>query len=92
LVLHEKSGTPCRGSGGPALGPIPRLLAVAVGGPRLKVLTARPDPAGLDVLAAMVADGRLVPEVERVGPLAGAAETLRLLDAGHACGKTVLTV
>jgi NADPH:quinone reductase-like Zn-dependent oxidoreductase len=84
------------GNGGPVLGPVPRLLAVAATSPlrggRLRVLTARRSAQDLAALAALVEAGRLTPYVERTRPLSEAPDALRVLETEHARGKTVLTV
>ncbi|WP_433041091.1 NAD(P)-dependent alcohol dehydrogenase [Dactylosporangium sp. CS-033363] len=84
------------GAGGRILGPLPRLLPLAASsathGGRLKLLVARPDPADLVTLAAMVADGRLTPHIERVFPLSATADALHRLETEHARGKTVIAV
>ncbi|MFG2041814.1 NAD(P)-dependent alcohol dehydrogenase [Dactylosporangium sp. NPDC048998] len=84
------------GTGGPLLGPLPRLLAIVVTAPlrggRLRTLTARPNAADLATLAGLVAAGRLTPVVERTRPLSETADALRVLETEHARGKTVLTV
>ena len=46
----------------------------------------------LDIVAAMVADGKLDPHVEDVRPLAEAAEALAAVEVGHARGKVVIKV
>ncbi|UWZ43650.1 NAD(P)-dependent alcohol dehydrogenase [Dactylosporangium matsuzakiense] len=86
----------CNGTGGPVLGPLPRLATILTWSVwrrgKVKVLLNRPDPADLTTLAAMVADGRLRPEIERVLPLAETAAALRAMETEHARGKIVLTV
>lgn len=46
----------------------------------------------LDILAGMVADGKLDPKVEDVVPLDKAAEALAAVEVGHAKGKVVIGV
>jgi NADPH:quinone reductase-like Zn-dependent oxidoreductase len=53
-------------------------------------LLVEPDRAGLDALAANVLAGRLRVFVERVFPLAEAAQAHELGEAGHTTGKLVL--
>lgn len=50
------------------------------------------DRGVLDVLAAMVADGKLDPHVEDVVPLDKAADALAAVEGGHAKGKVVIEV
>ncbi|MFP1625372.1 NADP-dependent oxidoreductase [Streptomyces sp. 5K101] len=52
----------------------------------------RPDAAGLTALAALADEGRLTVHVDRVLPLAEAAEAWRLNQSGHTRGKLVLRV
>ncbi|MEU8764241.1 NADP-dependent oxidoreductase [Streptomyces sp. NPDC048659] len=63
--------------------------AAALGGHYVWV---RPDGAGLAALAALADAGRLTVPVERVLPLAEAAEAWRLSAGGHTRGKLVLSV
>ena len=51
-----------------------------------------PDRAGLDELTRLVDDGKLVPRVERVVPLAETAQAYMALEEGHRLGKIVLRV
>ncbi|MFI5911408.1 NAD(P)-dependent alcohol dehydrogenase [Dactylosporangium sp. NPDC051541] len=84
------------GTGGRVLGPLPRLVTImtrsALHRGRVKVVLNQPNPAALTTLAAMVADGRLVPEIERVWSLNETAAALHALETEHARGKIVLTV
>lgn len=59
---------------------------------RLTMLVAKEHHTGLDRLAALVDDGRLVPVVERAYPLRDAPEAMRHLEEGRVRGKVVLTV
>lgn len=84
------------GAGGPLLGPVPRLLAATLTSPlgrgRLRPMAARRDVAVLEHLAGLVAAGEVRPAIERIRPLAEAAEAFRALDREHARGKIVLTM
>ncbi|GIG88192.1 NAD(P)-dependent alcohol dehydrogenase [Plantactinospora endophytica] len=84
------------GTGGPLLGPLPRLVAVTATTPfvrqRLRVLAATTRVADLDEVAGLVAAGRITPVIERTYPLGEAAEALHLVETVHARGKIVLTV
>ncbi|MFI7542741.1 NAD(P)-dependent alcohol dehydrogenase [Actinoplanes sp. NPDC049599] len=79
------------GTGGPLLGPAPRLLGVVLGGSRLRVLTSRRDVDDLTLLAGMVERGEVTPVVERTYPMAEAAAALWRLRDEHARGKIVLS-
>ena len=83
------------GNGGPLLGPVPRLLAVAVTapfvGPGLRVLTSKRDVDDLALLAGLVERGELTPAIERTYPLHEAADALWHLEREHARGKIVLS-
>lgn len=52
----------------------------------------RPDSAGLTALAALADEGKLTVHVDRVLPLAEAAEAWRISQSGHTRGKLVLRV
>ena len=81
--------------GGAVLGPLPRLLHVAVRGlfdGRLKVLAATPRTADLATLLGWVAQGTLTPHLGHVVPLEEAARGLELLGDGQARGKTAIRV
>lgn len=45
-----------------------------------------------DRLTPLLDDGRVTPLIDRVYPLAEAAEALRRLDRGEVCGKVVITI
>jgi NADPH:quinone reductase-like Zn-dependent oxidoreductase len=83
------------GYGGPVLGPIPRLLAVAATGPvarqRLRPLAARNSVEDLTTLAGLVAEGKLHPVIERTFPLADTADAIRYIETQRPAGKIVLT-
>jgi NADPH:quinone reductase-like Zn-dependent oxidoreductase len=53
---------------------------------------ARAHREDLAVLGDLMADGRVVPVVDRVFPLAGVPDAIRHLDHRHARGKVVITV
>ncbi len=55
-------------------------------------LFVQPSTADLGLLAALVDAGRLTVHIERVLPLAQAADAHRLVEAGHVRGKVVLAV
>ncbi len=61
-------------------------------GVTVKMAKVAPDPAVLAELVALAAAGRVKPQVERVLPFSQFAEAHRLSQAGHARGKTVLTI
>lgn len=54
--------------------------------------TASTSRADLDVLADMLADGRLSPVIERTHPLEDAPVALAAVAAGHAAGKHVIVI
>jgi NADPH:quinone reductase-like Zn-dependent oxidoreductase len=59
---------------------------------RLRSVVSRDDPADLATLRDALADGSLVPAVERTYPLGGAAAAIDHLSSGAARGKVVLAV
>ncbi len=67
------------------------LLAGWQRGIELHLFFTSPSRTGLDELAGLAADGRLRPLVDRVLPLAAAADAHRALEAGGVRGKIVLT-
>ena len=52
----------------------------------------KPNRADLQTLAGMIEAGTLRPVIDKVYPLADAAEAMRHLEAGHAHGKIVVTI
>ena len=82
------------GNGGPLLGPVPRLLALAVTapfvGPGLRVLTTKRNVDDLALLAGLVERGELTPAIERTYPLHEAASAHCALESGQTVGKLVL--
>jgi NADPH:quinone reductase-like Zn-dependent oxidoreductase len=69
------------------LGP---LREAAGGRVRVTGILVEPDRLGLEALAALVADRKLRPHVERTFPLAQAAQAHRLGEQGRTLGKLVL--
>lgn len=57
---------------------------------RLCFVGARLDAGDLQVLRDMLADGRIVPVIERRFALPDAVDAIRHVEAGHARGKTVI--
>jgi len=80
------------GNGGPLLGPMPRLLGVVLGGPRLRVLATKRDVDDLALLAGLVERGEVNPVIDRTYPLREAADALWHLEREHARGKIVLSL
>ena len=81
------------GDGGHVLGPIPRMLRAAflsIGSRRIRPLAASPRPEVLAALLELVAEGRVVPVIEREYPFAEASAALAHLEAGHTVGKVVV--
>jgi NADPH:quinone reductase-like Zn-dependent oxidoreductase len=54
--------------------------------------TAASDPADLEFLGELVANGQLSPVIERTFPLADLPDALRYLGEGHARGKLVIEI
>lgn len=80
------------GEGGGALaGGMQRQLVVApFSRQKFVTLVARTTPAALQEVAEHLADGTVVPVVDRTYPLAEAADALRRMSAGRVRGKLVL--
>ncbi|MEV2278104.1 NAD(P)-dependent alcohol dehydrogenase [Nocardiopsis sp. NPDC049922] len=91
-VYVASSGEP----GGAFLGPLPYLLGVTLSslrrGPRMTAFASKPNPDDLAALTRLIDDGGVAPVVDRVLPLARAAEAIADQGAGHRRGKTVLAV
>ncbi|HEY0699387.1 MAG TPA: NAD(P)-dependent alcohol dehydrogenase [Micromonospora sp.] len=68
------------------------LLLSPFVGQRLVPLMSRESTANLATLARFAEAGDVTPVVDRSWPLAGAADAVRHVAAGHARGKTVITV
>jgi NADPH:quinone reductase-like Zn-dependent oxidoreductase len=93
LVGHGGRIVLVTGDGGHVLGPVPRLLRAAVlsiGSRRIRPLAATPRPEVLAKLLELVADGRVVPVIEREYPFSEASTALAHLEAGHTVGKVVV--
>jgi len=86
----------CGGRSDNFSGPMPRLLKMAVTSPfvkqRLRNLLALRNGDDLAFVAALVAEGKVEPVIERTGTLADIPEEIRRLETEHARGKVVLTV
>jgi len=94
LTVHGGTIVLVTGDGGHVLGPIPRMLRAAVlslGSRRIRPLAASPRPEVLAKLLELVAEGRVVPVIEREYPFAEASAALAHLEAGHTVGKVVVT-
>jgi NADPH:quinone reductase-like Zn-dependent oxidoreductase len=89
------SGTGRDGKGG-VLGPLTRMLVARFAsrkkGRRVATFVAKIRTADLEALAALAADGRIQPAVERTYPLEQAAAALTEIESGHTRGKLVVTV
>ena len=53
---------------------------------------AKSNQADLNVLAELMASGKLTPAIDRTYPLSETAEAMRYVDTGHARAKVVITV
>ena len=68
------------------------LLASRLGSQRMVPMLARVDKEDLNVLAELMAAGKVTPVIDRTFELSEAAEAIRYLEEGHARGKVVITV
>ncbi|MEQ1568879.1 MAG: NAD(P)-dependent alcohol dehydrogenase [Myxococcota bacterium] len=77
------------------LGPLGPMLAKMIQAPfvsqRVALVQTTQNRADLEVLAAMAADGRLRPPIDRQYPFEQVADALRYLATGHPPAKVVLT-
>jgi len=84
------------GSPGHVFGPIGGILkALAVNlfvSQRLRPLPSKQKREELLALTALIEGGKLTPIVDRIYPLADAAEGLSYVEQGHARGKVIVTV
>jgi NADPH:quinone reductase-like Zn-dependent oxidoreductase len=71
---------------------VPALVAAAAGRVRVAGILVEPDRLGLEALAALAAEGKLRPHVERTFPLEEAGAAHALGEQGRTRGKLVLTV
>lgn len=89
LVLN--SGTGARGLGLLVRLVRPLMLSPFVG-QRLRRYLAHPNGTDLNVLKALVEDGKLKPVIDSTYPLGKTAAALRQIETGHARGKVVVIV
>lgn len=92
-VYVAASGSP----GGALFGPLPYIARAAVaslrpGSRQVKVLSASPNAQDLTELTRLFDAGELEPTIDRTFDLTQAADALAHQLAGHARGKTVVTV
>jgi NADPH:quinone reductase-like Zn-dependent oxidoreductase len=71
---------------------VPGLVEAAAGRVRVAGILVEPDRVGMQALAALAAEGKLWPHVERTFPLEEAAEAHRVGETGRTRGKLVLRV
>ena len=83
-------------SGGDWLGPIPWLIRLAITSPfisqNLMTFGQEVRASDLEYIAELVEQGQIVPVIEAHFPLSQTADALRHVGAGHATGKTVISV
>ncbi len=76
------------------LGPVPSIIRSALAFRRTDIsfhqFTAHCNRDDLDLLGAMLADGRVVPQIDRVVGFGGAANGLTEIGSGHARAKIVV--
>lgn len=63
-----------------------------LGGRKIRMMMAQPNPKDLEFLKALIEAGKIVPVIDRSYPLSDVAEAVRYLVHGHARGKVVITV
>lgn len=59
-------------------------------GQKMKFFSAKVRHDDLRLLADLMADGKIVPVIDRTVPLAETADAMRYLELGHARGKVVI--
>jgi len=77
---------------GPVAGMLRAMAANAFVSQRLRPLPSRQDRDELLAVTGLIEDGKLMPVVDRIYPLAETAEGLRTVEQGHTRGKVVVTV
>jgi NADPH:quinone reductase-like Zn-dependent oxidoreductase len=84
------------GTGGRILGPMGRIMRAKVVSPfvgqTIRVHSAAPSSASLDLLRELIESGRLTPTIERTYPLSEVPEAIRYFADQHARGKIAVTV
>jgi NADPH:quinone reductase-like Zn-dependent oxidoreductase len=84
------------GGGGRLLAGFDRQMRAAVTGrfgkQRIVPLMALVNPADLETLAGLLADGTLRPAIDRTFPLARAGDAIRHVNSGEARGKVVVAI
>jgi NADPH:quinone reductase-like Zn-dependent oxidoreductase len=70
-----------------ALGPLFGLFS----GKQMRLMIYKPNAADLERLAAYFVEGKVVPVIDSTFPIEQAADAVRRLADGHACGKVVVS-
>jgi NADPH:quinone reductase-like Zn-dependent oxidoreductase len=87
--------------GGPTgnrwIGPLGKSVAVRFGSMRgsrkvVSLFLAKANTEDLMVVQKLLEAGKVTPVIDRTYPLSETPEAIRYLEAGHACGKVVITV
>lgn len=95
-VLTPKGGLVLVGGDVKGFGLLASLLGPVLVSPfvgqRLLSFLAKVTREDLTVLADLAEDGKITPVIDREYPLSDTAEAIRYLEAGHACGKVVITL
>ncbi len=77
---------------GPATGLVKLVVSARFGSQKLLGMLTQNTRQDLELIAAMIRDGRVTPVIERTLPLHELPEALRYVGTGHARGKIVITV
>jgi NADPH:quinone reductase-like Zn-dependent oxidoreductase len=97
-VLRPKGTLVCVGGPdkGNWVGPLSRTLRMAVLTPavsqRMAFFLAHQTKADLTFLRELIDTGKVTPVIDRIYPLAHAADAMRYLEEGHATGKVIVTI
>jgi NADPH:quinone reductase-like Zn-dependent oxidoreductase len=82
--------------GGNWLGPLPwmagRILSLVFASQKAKSFVANQTPQDLAVLTELIESGKVTPVIDRRFTLAEVTDAVRHQDAGHAQGKSVITI
>jgi NADPH:quinone reductase-like Zn-dependent oxidoreductase len=93
-ALRENGRYVMAGAGGLEMlqGMLVGPLLSRMGSRKMGIVMAKIDATDLAFLAQLVAEGKIVPSIERRYPLSGLPDALRYAEEGHARGKIVITM
>jgi len=63
---------------------------MSIGGKKMRLLVAKPDPKDLEFVINLVVEGKVKPVIDRSYPLQDTAQAVRYARQGHARGKVII--